>query len=284
MPALDRLFASSGTLPLAAALVACLAANPPTPGLVDADVSATVTTQDDSLDPADTAPGDDIADTAPAPCIFCPCERNDDCSSHLCLPGADGLECVRTCDEVCPSDYTCVMYMVSVDPLFICLYAHLAYCRPCDVDSDCRPDPSDQFLFVGDGLEASCIDFPAGQGKRCTTACGGDNCPHGAACQPMPDDAPFRYGCLPESGTCPRGRAGVCGASVVDAARSPTAPSRRGLARGRRGRLSFGPGATRRPRARAGCRPSAATPVVEMPREERDPGLTDVGGRFTAQL
>lgn len=74
---------------------------------------------------------------------------------NLCLPGADGLGCVRTCDEVCPSDYTCVMYMVSVDPLFICLYAHLAYCRPCDVDSDCRPDPSDQFLFVGGGLEAS---------------------------------------------------------------------------------------------------------------------------------
>ena len=61
--------------------------------------------------------------------------------------------------------------------MFICLWDHLQYCRPCHNDGECAPD-------LLETSSARCLLWGPEEGSFCATPCAGDfDCPGGALCQ-----------------------------------------------------------------------------------------------------
>jgi len=126
------------------------------------------------------------AETADCPgCFGAPCTENDDCNSGFCVPGpseAGGSVCTKTCDNECPSGFSCRPISGSgADVSFICVYDHTVYCAPCDDASDCV-DP----LAVNEGTR--CVSAGEGLGSYCATPCKADaECPIGSACEVVSD-------------------------------------------------------------------------------------------------
>ncbi|MCC6619627.1 MAG: putative metal-binding motif-containing protein [Deltaproteobacteria bacterium] len=131
---------------------------------------------DVGADDAETTPGD--AGDCPG-CFGSPCDDNADCLSGYCLPGPDGRQCTRGCVDSCPTGYACrAIASGGADVAFVCVYAHLAWCMPCEDASDCV-DPLDPQT----GANTVCRDELDGSGAFCRTPCEGDaECPEGAVC------------------------------------------------------------------------------------------------------
>jgi len=136
----------------------------------DADVS-------DALDARDTTASDTDVD-CPG-CFGAPCDDNADCLSGYCLPGPDGRQCTRGCVEDCPTGFTCrAIASGGADVAFVCVYAHLAWCMPCEDASDCV-DP----LNPQAAAATECRTELDGSGAFCRTPCEGDaECPGGTTC------------------------------------------------------------------------------------------------------
>ena len=136
-------------------------------------------------------------------CTGAPCEGNGDCNSGYCLEGPNGKECVRTCSDECPAGYACRgVTNAGGDPTFLCLYEHIAYCAPCNVDGDCESG-------IGGESGARCLPADPTQpdgGKFCRTRCTPGTCPDGATCEDVTIDGAAVGLCRPgtpyEVGAC----------------------------------------------------------------------------------
>jgi hypothetical protein len=163
----------------------------------------------------------DAAD-AVAPGEFgAPCDDNGECFSDFCVEGPAGRQCTSLCDAQCPAGWACKAVGGQGDVTFICVYDHVAYCAPCDVDADCAHPLTP---IAGD----RCVARADGAGSFCATACAGiGGCPDGATCEAHADGGSV---CVPTSGQCQCSPYAVLKA----AATSCTATSAAGTCAGRR--------------------------------------------------
>ncbi len=140
--------------------------------------------------------GTSTEETACPGCTGAPCEGNGDCNSGYCLEGPNGKECVRTCSDECPAGYACRgVTNAGGDPTFLCLYEHIAFCAPCNVDGDCETG-------IGGESGARCLPADAAQpdaGKFCRTRCTTGTCPSGATCDDVTLDGATVGLCRPGS-------------------------------------------------------------------------------------
>ncbi len=168
-------------------------------GGVDTNIQVdTVIADTGDLDTAapDTTGADTNADTTVVEGGFgWPCADNDECDSGFCTEGPEGQQCTKTCVSECPPGFACKLQSGAGDPIAICLYEHVPYCRPCDAASDCAHP-------VFSGLDAECRSAGPGAGSFCATPCDGAPCPPGAACETLDFDGESRQVCVPESGEC----------------------------------------------------------------------------------
>ncbi|MGB0590834.1 MAG: putative metal-binding motif-containing protein [Myxococcota bacterium] len=141
------------------------------------------------------SPEDVTLEDVDAPCPGClgsPCDDNDDCLSGWCVEGPDGTMCTKTCDDSCPEGFECKSVASGAgDPVFICIYAHLAYCRPCDGDADCAHP-------TATGVNSHCVSHGEAMGSYCATAClNGTGCPAGSDCLDTDVDGVITPLCMP---------------------------------------------------------------------------------------
>jgi cysteine-rich repeat protein len=102
-----------------------------------------------------------------------PCDSGDDCYSGLCTEHMGDTVCTKTCDEDCPTGWSCESVISGGDPIYLCVSSFEHLCRPCMSADDCLSESS----------EAACLDYD-GQGGFCGAGCDGDaDCPEGFACQ-----------------------------------------------------------------------------------------------------
>ncbi|MDP6942575.1 MAG: putative metal-binding motif-containing protein, partial [Myxococcota bacterium] len=148
--------------------------------------------QDIGANPIDTL--EDAGEACPG-CFGSPCEDNDDCFSGWCVEGPDGAMCTKGCEETCPEGFECrAVASGASDPVYICIYAHLAYCRPCDRDADCAHPQAT-------GLDSRCVAHGAEVGSFCATSCAeGVSCPGQASCQEVDVEDGTEALCLPGDG------------------------------------------------------------------------------------
>ena len=134
------------------------------------------------------------------PCDGCfgdPCEGNEECDSGWCVEGPDGRICTDLCIEDCPEGFECRQVQSSGgDPVFICVYTQVSYCRPCMKDGDCN----DALLGGQDNL---CFSQDPAEGSFCATPCASkEDCPEGGSCKTIDYKGVSRQLCMPESKTC----------------------------------------------------------------------------------
>ncbi len=176
------------------------------------------------LGPADLGPGDPdegVAppDLGPPPGERCaPCERDEDCESHLlCGQAGDGSRfCTSTClppRTTCPAGYLCQDQAQGPDlcvpefgcdnPCFDvecepgtfcdprtggCRRAEDTFCQPCQTNGECG------------GPDDLCLGNPFTGETFCTLACDRDaDCPPASTCLPLQDGSSQ---CFPERSTC----------------------------------------------------------------------------------
>ncbi len=157
-------------------------------------------TADSTIAPPETVDNDGDASTGDVPpcpgCTASPCENNGDCNSGYCLEGPNGKECVRTCQDECPTGYACRgVTDAGGDPTFLCLYEHISYCQPCNIDGDCETG-------IGGLSGAKCLPGDADEpdlGSFCRTPCTAGSCPAGATCEDVMIGAETKSLCRPGS-------------------------------------------------------------------------------------
>ncbi len=111
-------------------------------------------------------------------CLLAPCSQNEDCDSGWCTEGPNGQNvCTKQCTESCPAGFSCKpMSGGGADTVYLCVYDHIPYCRPCDTDADCA-NP----LYTG--ADNHCVSRGPGLGSFCVTACPAGTCPEaGSRC------------------------------------------------------------------------------------------------------
>jgi|GEM_PF-821936 len=199
------------TLPAVALMAAVLTVSACSEFGENADVSGEVTAPDVGL--ADGAV-DTLSDTAspdvaspdvssdsvwlpdadvPPGAFGAPCTDNVDCDSGVCIVGPNGNMCTKNCIEECPAGFSCKGISVGSDPIFVCIYDHVPYCRPCDADTDCaHPQVS--------GQGNVCLDTGDGSGSFCATRCEGGPCPPGSTCETVDRDGETLEVCRPAGG------------------------------------------------------------------------------------
>ncbi len=106
----------------------------------------------------------------------CPCSKDLECDSGICIETRDGKQCARLCNGNCPDGLTCSMVTGSSgDNITICLDRAAHLCDPCSTDADC------QALGFGTA-QALCIDQGAA-GHFCGIPCAENiDCPNSYAC------------------------------------------------------------------------------------------------------
>ncbi|HPB96536.1 MAG: hypothetical protein BWY17_02853 [Deltaproteobacteria bacterium ADurb.Bin207] len=122
-----------------------------------------------------------------------PCQSDEDCSSGLCVEGADGTVCSAFCSDSCPKDYDCLSYEGLQGPHdHVCIPQISRLCRPCKSDTDCQRH--------GVVQDASRCILQGDFGSFCGVSCSG-TCPDSYAC----DEVKLASGvsvfqCVPEGG------------------------------------------------------------------------------------
>jgi hypothetical protein len=145
----------------------------------------------DASDPTPDTALEDVDEACPG-CLGAPCDDNDDCLSGWCVEGPDGSICTKTCDGNCPDGFECKSVASGAgDPVFICVYAHLAYCRPCNGDADCAHP-------MVTGANSHCVNHGDDVGAYCATAClNGAGCPTDSECLETDVDGVMTPLCMP---------------------------------------------------------------------------------------
>ena len=110
-----------------------------------------------------------------------PCDSSVDCLSGYCIQTPDGKLCTMNCEEECPFEWECVLYVPSMpDQVYICAPTKVDLCKPCNTNADCISNDVEQ--------GQACVPYgPAG--SFCGAPCGGDDCPAGFACKEVVDAA-----------------------------------------------------------------------------------------------
>ncbi len=147
--------------------------------------------------PDAATPADATDPNAPCNTLGCACSANADCVDGLCIEGADGGVCTRTCVSECPQGFDCLLTAsLGADPMSVCVPRHTRLCRPCRDNDGCQ-NPSDPF-------PAWCLPArePA-DGSFCATSCANRPCPDGYGCESVAVEggASARL-CVPDSGLC----------------------------------------------------------------------------------
>jgi hypothetical protein len=172
-----------------------------------AGTSSDVSSSPDAGSPADTtAPEttEDVAepeDTGPAPGSFgTPCGDNSDCLSGYCVESFEGDVCSKTCDDVCPSGWSCDLVGGQGDSTYVCLPLFSTLCLPCTSSEQCVTYSSDQGARCVQRFGASGVE-----GSFCGGACDTAGCPVGYACQETTDiEGGSSQQCVPADGSiCP---------------------------------------------------------------------------------
>ncbi len=219
---LRRLFASLFALSLVAA---CGGGGTVTPGGDDtasedalfADGLAPDLTPADAVDPLDTTPPEDAADSSvPLDVIFadqvpmeifdpcddpplgfgCPCSQDAQCTDGHCVQSWTGKVCTSECVEECPEGFSCSLIIGTCpDCQYLCMPLFVHLCRPCLTNNEC----------MGGEVATSdlCVDFGA-EGMFCGSACSGAvGCPDGYSCKSVDVAGGIKsYQCVPDDGMC----------------------------------------------------------------------------------
>jgi len=128
--------------------------------------------------------------------LGCACTSGAECNSNVCIEGAAGNICTRTCIADCPDGYDCLATAIGGgDPISICVPRHTRLCRPCDDSADCR-NPLD-------ASPAVCVpDSDPSVGSFCATSCAQLPCPSGYDCQDVPVGEGSARLCMKHEGEC----------------------------------------------------------------------------------
>ncbi|MEY3012315.1 MAG: hypothetical protein RIT45_1050 [Pseudomonadota bacterium] len=120
-----------------------------------------------------------------------PCTENDDCDSAICVEGAEGKLCSRTCTTCCPSGFVCSAWSKE-DTQFICMPRLAALCRPCAADEECAA--------INEG--ALCVPYGS-DGAFCGGSCDDDgDCPLEYACEMAKGSKGEAKQCVRTQGQC----------------------------------------------------------------------------------
>ncbi len=132
----------------------------------------------------------------------CPCNKDSDCESGVCIEGPDGNKvCGKPCGDKCPDDWECKNFSTADKAIFVCVPSAKPTCVPakeicdgedndcdgktdetfCDDGNPCTDDVCDPKLAVNgsQGCTPVNINIPCDDNDLCTT---GDVCNNGA-CQ-----------------------------------------------------------------------------------------------------
>ncbi|NOZ01132.1 MAG: hypothetical protein GXP54_04505 [Deltaproteobacteria bacterium] len=153
-----------------------------------------VQTLDGSDEVTDASDAGDVGDAGCKGGYKCPCAKNEDCASGMCILTTGGNVCTRFCMEEgdCPMGWSCRQYNVSADILYACLPNQPVLCLPCAADSDC------DYLGFTPG-ENRCVQYDEGKGSFCAGPCENDKpCPDGYDCL----DVDGVLQCVAKSGDC----------------------------------------------------------------------------------
>ena len=161
-------------------------------------------TDDTGSAPQDTTPGaiDAGPDQTCPGGADCPCAASDECDSGLCMEGADGNKCARTCVDSCPTGFACAQVPQGSDVLTVCVDKAARLCSPCEQSKDCNHPGV---------TSARCIAAGAA-GNFCGSGCVGDSdCPKAHSCKDATDvDGNTTKQCLPVDSD---GKLSACGCS-----------------------------------------------------------------------
>ena len=147
-----------------------------------------------SLDNGAAAPDADLPDAATGSGLGEPCQAGSDCTSGMCVQGADGKVCSQACTDTCPTGWLCKQ--VPGGEAFYCLPATTHLCQPCATNTDCNE---------GGGIDNVCVPF-GNTGSFCGVACNPAlpaSCPTSYECMDVAGpNGTTAHQCLPPDGTC----------------------------------------------------------------------------------
>jgi hypothetical protein len=126
-------------------------------------------------------------------CFGDPCEDAANCYSGLCAEHMGESVCTKTCDEDCPTGWSCEQVNDGADPIYMCVSNVEHLCRPCLSAEDCTSISN----------EAVCVTYGA-EGSFCGAVCEIDSdCPTGFVCQEsISDRGGASSQCVDEDGVC----------------------------------------------------------------------------------
>lgn len=160
-------------------LVADVAADTSVPDLVFPDVS-----EPDVAPPVACQPGDG--------CFGEPCGESSDCLSGICTAHMGDKVCSKTCDELCPTGWSCSLVGSGSDGQYVCMSQFSALCLPCETSEGC----------VGDTPNA-CVRYEGGS-SFCGGACDLETpCPDAYGCHEVETvNGAKSYQCVLDEGLC----------------------------------------------------------------------------------
>ncbi|MFH1532660.1 MAG: hypothetical protein ABIK09_18190 [Pseudomonadota bacterium] len=128
-------------------------------------------------------------------CFGDPCDDNKDCLSSWCVDHLGGSVCTETCQEDCPSGWSCKQVAgTNPDLIYVCVSGFPSLCLPCVAAADCTSVTGAQVPCVTYGNEGSFCGGP------CASA--GD-CPGGYECQEVQTvSGATLMQCVSQTGTC----------------------------------------------------------------------------------
>lgn len=108
---------------------------------------------------------------------YCPCEKNEDCYSGVCVIGEDERVCAEDCVEEgdCEKEgWSCVNLKIGPDIKSVCVYDFPLLCKPCKNDNDC--------VYEFGKSKSDCIEISE-DGGFCFYGCKeNSDCPKGYEC------------------------------------------------------------------------------------------------------
>ncbi|MBM4355008.1 MAG: hypothetical protein FJ109_14685, partial [Deltaproteobacteria bacterium] len=127
-------------------------------------------------------------------CFGDACQENSQCKSGYCIEHLGGGVCTQTCEEECPSGFTCTQAGEGPDLVFLCVSRFANLCKPCSTNADCTALGA-QDVCVGYGSEGS---FCGGNCKAHA------DCPWGFSCvEATTTGGAATKQCVADSGVCP---------------------------------------------------------------------------------
>jgi hypothetical protein len=153
------------------------------------------------LPPGDSAPGEMVSDTGPAP-LTVECTSDAECFGDQQVCNCFG-KCVVGGTQECESDKNCGG-KAYCDPCVGMCYPKQPLCGPCNTENYCNPLTGD-CMPVGNQCEVEgshCLDYVSG-GSFCGRAClSNAGCPLGYTCQDLTAFGMNYMQCVPDSGRC----------------------------------------------------------------------------------